>query len=238
MDCINGDTVLIARALRGDRDAVNILLENALPAIRGQCLLMMKHTADADDAVQETLIRVHAKLGQFNGVGSTRQETPAQFSTWVYRIAYSVCVNQLRRKGRRTHGGTMESYSDDHIGSASGVAELIDRDTVRLAVRAAFSNLSDNHRQILLMKYRDRMKYDQIMEVLEIPRGTVRSRLFQARRFLADRLSRVARELELTKRTVASRLDGDGHVDTEDVEPMDCLDWDDTFESLISMSEE
>jgi RNA polymerase sigma-70 factor (ECF subfamily) len=133
--------------------------------------------ADAADAAQEALISVVRGLPRFDGRSA--------FSTWLYRIAANACVDELRRRRRRPDPGLPEV---EH--APRGHAPLTDQSvTDRLDLDAALGRLPHDYRVAVVLRDQLGLDYAEIAAVLEIPVGTVRSRLSRGRSALADLLT-------------------------------------------------
>lgn len=172
---------LIAAAQAGDRRALDRLLREHQARIHAVCRRITGNDADALDATQDALIAVVRGLPRFDG--------RSRFSTWVYRIATNSCLDELRRRRRRPlvglpehEGVTLDLPSDR--GSA-----VDDRVADGLAVDDALATLPEEFRAAVVLRDICELDYAEIAEVLEIPAGTVRSRIARGRAHLIDQLA-------------------------------------------------
>ncbi|WP_421117985.1 RNA polymerase sigma factor [Aquihabitans daechungensis] len=172
---------LVAAARTGDRRALERLLRIHQPQVHAVCRRITGNDADALDATQEALIAIVRGLPRFDG--------RAKFSTWAYRIATNACLDELRRRKRRPVVGLPEYDGaaidlEDH--STPDPGETIgDRDEID----AALARLAPDFRVAVVLRDLCQLDYAEIAEVLEIPAGTVRSRIARGRGQLADLLS-------------------------------------------------
>ncbi len=171
---------LVRAAQQGDRAALERLLRASQPQIHAVCRRITGNDADALDATQEALIAVVRGLSRFDG--------RSKFSTWTYRIATNACLDELRRRTRRPLVGLPE-----HDGVAidlpdPGAADLADRVVDADAVATALAALPDDFRVAVVLRDQCQLDYAEIAEVLDIPPGTVRSRIARRRAQLADAL--------------------------------------------------
>jgi RNA polymerase sigma-70 factor (ECF subfamily) len=132
--------------------------------------------------VQDAFVQAYVKLGTFRGNSA--------FYTWLYRIAFNLAMSHARRRhktvsldGIKTLVG---SEPVDH--QPAPEARLEQNEQVEL-VHAALAELSTEYRTILVLREIDGCRYEEIAEILDLPVGTVRSRLFRARLALRDQLS-------------------------------------------------
>ena len=174
------EPALVAAAQRGERDALEQLLRKHQPGIYAVCRRITGNDADALDATQEALIAVVRGLPRFDGA--------SRVSTWVYRIATNACLDELRRRRRRPLvdlGGhdpeAVEPIAHQSPSLADGVSDRLDIDAALRALPADF-------RAAVVLRDLCRLDYAEIAEVLEIPAGTVRSRIARGRRRLGELL--------------------------------------------------
>lgn len=146
------------------------------------CRRLAGNDADALDASQEALIAITKGLTKFSG--------EAAFSTWSYRVAYNACLDELRRRGRRPtptlvdeHDGWADRQTDDRS------PDLADQVADRLRLDEALASLPDENKAPIVLRDQLGLDYQEIAEVLEIPPGTVRSRIARGRRRLATILT-------------------------------------------------
>ena len=171
---------LVASARAGDRRAIERLLRIHQPQIHAVCRRITGNDADALDATQEALIAVVRGLPRFDG--------RAKFSTWAYRVATNACLDELRRRKRRPlvglpeQDGTAVDLADPSLPDPGETVG--DRDEVD----AALAQLAPDFRAAVVLRDICQLDYAEIAEVLEIPAGTVRSRIARGRGQLADLL--------------------------------------------------
>lgn len=172
---------LVAAAQAGDRRALDRLLRDHQDRIHAVCRRITGNDADALDATQDALIAVVRGLPRFDG--------RSRFSTWAYRVATNACLDELRRRRRRPLVGLPEHDGEVlDIPDASGRA--VDADVAdRLLLDAALAQLPDDFRAAVVLRDLCQLDYAEIAEVLEIPAGTVRSRIARGRGHLADLLA-------------------------------------------------
>lgn len=168
------DAQLARAAARGDRRALDRLLERHVDRVHAICRRVLGDPEDALDATQEALIAIARRVGTFDG--------RAQFSTWVYRVAVNAALDEGRRRNRRPHALADDVELAAHEPALDGmVADRIDVDRALAGIAAEF-------RVAVALRDLAGLDYAQIAEVLGIPPGTVRSRIARGRAALAERL--------------------------------------------------
>ena len=168
---------LVRAAQDGDRDALERLLRLQHDRIWAVCRRILGSDADAADASQEAMIAVVRGLRRFDGRSS--------FSTWCYRVAVNASLDELRRRRRRPtlvdedHGTAVGDGADPTTPAFDG------RIGERLRLDHALAGLPEEFRVPVVLRDVCDLEYAEIADVLQIPPGTVRSRIARGRAALA-----------------------------------------------------
>jgi RNA polymerase sigma-70 factor (ECF subfamily) len=166
------DDELAAAAARGDQRALDTLLRRHASMIHAVCRRVLTNADDALDAAQNAMIAVARHINTF--------DRRARFSTWCYRIATNAALDEARRRARRPAPvDTLPEPRTDGVPVDDAVADRIDID-------AALALLSPDQRAAVALRDLLGLDYAEIAAVLEIPPGTVRSRIARGRAALAD----------------------------------------------------
>ncbi len=168
------DADLAAAAARGDRRALELLLERHTDRIHAICRRVLIDREDALDATQEALISIARHIHTFDG--------RAQFTTWCYRVAMNAALDEGRRRARRPRPTALDV---DAANAGPPIDTLV---ADRLDIEAALSTIPVEFRAAVSLRDLGNLDYAEIAEVLDIPPGTVRSRIARGRALLADRL--------------------------------------------------
>jgi RNA polymerase sigma-70 factor, ECF subfamily len=170
------DELLLARARKGDNDALDRLLRDNFDRIYAVCRRLAGNDADAADASQEAMIAIVRGIGRFDGRSS--------LTTWMYRVATNACLDELRRRGRRPVA-TADELLVTHVDDAPEVSSSI---SDRLTIDAALAELPEDFRAAVVLRDVLGHDYNHIAAVLGVPAGTVKSRIARGRAMLADQL--------------------------------------------------
>lgn len=175
------DRTLVAAAQAGDRAALDTLLGRHYDRIWAICRRIAGNDADAADATQEALLAIVRGLAKFDG--------RAAFSTWSYRVATNACLDELRRRKRRPTPELIDEH-DGFIDRAdeSPVPAFDDQVAVRDELETALAALPEEFRQPVILRDQIGLDYAEIAATLDIPPGTVRSRIARGRSKLAELL--------------------------------------------------
>ncbi len=179
---MSDDASLIAATLAGDSSAFGRLVQLYQDRLYNSLLRVLGSADDAADIVQDAFVQAYTKLESFRG-GSA-------FYTWLYRIAFNLAMSHMRRQHKESSLDLMKSLlgSEPTDGQPTAETGVIQQERAEL-VHSALAELSFEHRQILVLREIDGCHYDEIAEILDLPVGTVRSRLFRARLEMRDLLT-------------------------------------------------
>ncbi len=166
---------LIRQCIEGDHDAMGRLYEQCSSRVYA-LMIRLVGRQDADDAVQLAFMQIFRKLDRFSGQSS--------LETWVYRVATNEALQFLRRRKRHeVESRSLEPESKvDQSGLRLEDAEILD---------AGLAKLDPELRAVLTLKEVQELSYAEIAVIMNIPEGTVGSRLNRARRELRDHLERL-----------------------------------------------
>jgi RNA polymerase sigma-70 factor, ECF subfamily len=168
------DAELAAYAVNGDLDAFEILVRRHTGAVFAHALRFFGDASTADDVVQEVFIKVYRSLDTFN--------ERSRFSTWLYRITRNACIDQVRAGRRRPQP------VDPLDITATAPGDLSDQVALSASVETAMRALSPEDRDALSAVSIFGLSYAEAGELLGVPAGTVKSRVFRARRSLSATL--------------------------------------------------
>ena len=179
---------IVESVLGGDVNAFETLVLSYEKNVYNLALRMVKNPEDASDMAQEAFIRAYNSLASFRG--------ESKFSVWLYRIVSNVCLDFLRSRSRHptvslsVENDEGEETELDIPDESQSPEALLERRLTRDSVRRGLDALSEEYRQILLLREIQGLSYDEIAETLSMELGTVKSRIFRARKKLCDFLLR------------------------------------------------
>ena len=181
---VNNDTQLIAQTLAGESAAFGQLVLKYQDRLYNTVMHVSGNAEDARDVVQNAFVQAYLKLSTFKGNSA--------FYTWLYRIAFNEAISH-KRKQRSTLSveHARETSGIEPEDSEAGPHEILEEDERRRQVREAIGELNDEHRAVLVLREIDGCCYETIADILDLPIGTVRSRLHRARLQLKEQLREV-----------------------------------------------
>jgi RNA polymerase sigma-70 factor (ECF subfamily) len=172
---------LLEQSKRKDLDAFGRIVDAYQARVLGFARRMLRNEEDALDVTQEVFIRAFQNLSSFDGRASLR--------SWLFTIAHNLCVDRARRAGRQPLSYSLDSpiedeepieFSDDRWNPAS----LLTEGELTQMVETALDSMSVKLKTVLLLHDKEDMGYEEIAQTVNIPVGTVKSRLFLARAHL------------------------------------------------------
>lgn len=181
---------LVALAKEGDMDAFETLILRHEKIVYNIAFRMMDGGEDVKDMAQEVFLKVYRNLDRFDGKSA--------FSTWIYRIAVNTCIDEIRkRKGKQTY--SLDAELEDEDGNykkqfadegATPETEMLQKE-LRGEVLAALETLSPEHKAAVILRDIRGYSYEEIAEMIQLPLGTVKSRISRGRAQLKEEILKI-----------------------------------------------
>jgi RNA polymerase sigma-70 factor (ECF subfamily) len=181
------ERLLVARLRRKEPAAFELLVKTRKDRVYDFCVRMLGDREEAFDVTQDVFISIHAHLESFR--------SDATLSTWIFRIAKNHCLNRLKYLKRRGRGRSdelgevSEQAITDALGPPRQPDELMEVARQKALIHRAVSMLEEDQRMLVALRDIEGLSYEEIMEITELPEGTVKSRLHRAREKLAGILA-------------------------------------------------
>jgi len=178
------DRRLIEQCLGGRSEAFGELVYRYQARLYNAVIRVVDHVDDAADIVQDAFLNAYESLQSFKG--------DAEFFTWLYRIAFNTAIS-LKRKKRPVlslgASGNDGGLDPDDPSEYIQPGKALQRREEEALLQEAINRLSHEHREVLVLKDLEGLRYEDIAEILSVPIGTIRSRLHRARLELRELLS-------------------------------------------------
>ena len=181
---------LIAKAKQGDMQAFEELILKHEKIVYNVALRMMNHSEDAKDISQEVFLKAYRNIKNF--------DERSMFSTWLYRITTNTCIDEMRkRKGKQNY--SLEEELENEDGSmqrqiadeGDTPEESLMRGEEKGEILQALDTLSEEHRAAIILRDVKGLSYEEISEIIELPMGTVKSRISRARNQLKNEILKI-----------------------------------------------
>ncbi|WP_071396678.1 RNA polymerase sigma factor SigW [Bacillus tuaregi] len=179
----------VKQVLKGDRNAFGEIVEIYKDKVFQLSFRMLGNRHEAEDIAQEAFIRAYVNIQSYN--------INLKFSTWLYRIATNLCIDRIRKKKpdyyldaevAGTEGLTMYSQIPSKTRLPEDDVESLElQDTIQREI----SNLPEKYRTVIVLKYIEELSLNEISEILEMPLGTVKTRIHRGREALRKQLRHV-----------------------------------------------
>ena len=186
----NADTALIQRCQANDAAAFNEIVSRYKNRVHNYVCRMVGPGADAEDLTQETFVRAYMSIRSF--------QSRASLNTWLYRIATNICID-FTRKTSRVKAMTTSLLREDSEDEGEIEREFPDQrfdpqsyslnKELGAQLQSALQSLPEKLRTVVLLHDIEGLAYEEIAEIADCPLGTVKSRLFNARASLRERLT-------------------------------------------------
>lgn len=189
------DEELVRHYLAGDKRAFDVLIRRYQDRIFNFSLRFTANPSDAEDIVQETFLKAYRGIDRFRG--------DAKFSTWLFQIAKNLCINKFHRGRRRMEHRQVsihESEQDDRPllqleSDAASPQDMAISAETQSQLEAAIAELDPHYRAALILRDVEDLDYAEIAGILDVPVGTVKSRIHRARTELQKKLQTLLEDL-------------------------------------------
>jgi len=174
------ESILIQRTLAGDEEAFTRLVEAYQNSIYNLAYRMLGDAAEAEDAAQETFLRLYTRLGTY--------DPEKKFSSWVLSIASHYCIDRLRRR-KHTQVSLDDIVSWRWLPSRDVAPEeqaLMEEQ--KDEIRYLLDELPPHYRAVMILRYWHELSYDEIANTLDTTQSTIKSRLHRARKLMAEQV--------------------------------------------------
>lgn len=176
----------IKQVLKGDQDAYAEIVEIYKDRVYHICYRMLGNQHESEDIAQEAFLRAYVNIQRFN--------TNLKFSTWLYRIATNLCIDRIRKK-------KPDYYLDAEVAGTDGLnmysqipastklpEEDVEKMELQETIQMEISKLPEKYRSVIVLKYIEELSLNEISETLDLPLGTVKTRIHRGREALRKQL--------------------------------------------------
>lgn len=186
----SSDEAIVKRVQQGDVGAYNILVIKYQHKVAQIISKFVGNSADVNDVAQEAFIKAYKAINNFRGESS--------FYTWLYRIVVNAAKTYLESNSKRKNHIDVDSEEFQSIDSQGVLTsrespdKIIESQELQQVILSAMNELPEELRQAIMLREVEGMSYEDMADLLQIPIGTVRSRIFRARQFIEEKMSKFA----------------------------------------------
>ena len=177
----------IKQVLKGDQNAYADIVNLYQHKLYQICYRMLSNKQEAEDIAQEAFVRAYINLHSY--------DQKRKFSTWLYRIATNLCIDRIRKK-------KPDYYLDAQVPGTDGLdmysqiasdeklpEETVEQMELQERIQYEISRLPDKYRSVIVLKYIEELSLQEISEILDMPLGTVKTRIHRGREALRKQLN-------------------------------------------------
>lgn len=179
----------IKQVLNGNQDAYTEIVDLYQARLYQVCYRMLGNKHEAEDITQEAFLRAFINLHSF--------DQKRKFSTWIFRIATNLCIDRIRKKKPDYHldaqvPGTdgLDMYSQIAASEELPVEQL-EKMEMQERIQYEINRLPDKYRSVIVLKYMEELPLQEISEILDLPLGTVKTRIHRGREALRKQMSQL-----------------------------------------------
>lgn len=182
------DRHYIDRIMTGDTQAFAPLVDRYKNLVYTLALRMIKNTDEAEEAAQDTFVKVFRSMDKFKG--------ESKFSTWIYRVAYNTCLDRLKKHKIAPFAVAIDDYGTRQLAAVENVLDTLEEQERHLAVQDCLQQLPSEEAFLLTLYYFEELSLDEIAKIIGIKPNNVKVKLFRCRKRLGEIL-RVKLEPEI-----------------------------------------
>lgn len=171
------DQVYIDSILNGDANAFAVLVDRYKDLVYTLALRMMKHTEEAEEAAQDTFIKVYKSLDKFKG--------ESKLSTWIYRVAYNTCLDRLKKNKRQQYTVEINEYTEHQVKTLDNALDKIETKEREQTIQDCLALLPSEDSFLLTLYYFEELSLEEIGKIVDLKPNNVKVKLFRSRKKLA-----------------------------------------------------
>jgi RNA polymerase sigma-70 factor (ECF subfamily) len=184
---LDEDQALIKKTLKGEKKAFEALMRKYEKQIFSFVIRMVRNEEVAIDLTQDFFIKVFTVLEKYN--------FDYKFSTWAYRICYNMVIDHIRKNQAQVHSLDDDSISSKDMLSSENVTrddgfKNLSREETRIYIWKIVEHIPHKFRELILLRYIQDLKYDEIAEITALPVGTIKNRIFKAKEILKQEMEK------------------------------------------------
>ncbi|WP_370000368.1 RNA polymerase sigma factor [Winogradskyella sp.] len=173
----NDEDILIQSIKDGDTKAYAVLVDRYKDMVYTLAVRMIKNREEAEEVAQDTFIKVFKSLKKFKG--------DSKFSTWVYRIAYNTCLDNIKKNKKHLNNVAIDAYTFNKLDTIDNALDTIINEEKSTLIRNCIDKLPEDSSALLTLFYFEELSLEEISKVINIEANTVKVKLFRARKKLA-----------------------------------------------------
>lgn len=168
----------ITKILEGDSNAFAVLVDQYKDLVFSLSLKMLKNREEAEEAAQDTFVKVFKSLNNFKG--------DSKFSTWIYKVTYNTCLDQLKKNKRVQHTIPIDDFSQNQIQNLENVLDTIDERDRNKMIQDCIHLLPSEEAFLLILFYFEEQSLEEISKIIDCTSNNVKVKLYRSRKKIAS----------------------------------------------------
>lgn len=168
----------ITKILEGDSNAFAVLVDQYKDLVFSLSLKMLKNREEAEEAAQDTFVKVFKSLKNFKG--------DSKFSTWIYKVAYNTCLDQLKKNKRVQNTIPIDDFSENQIQNLENVLDAIDERDRNKMIQDCIHLLPSEEAFLLILFYFEEQSLEEISKIIDCTANNAKVKLYRSRKKIAS----------------------------------------------------
>lgn len=168
----------ITKIIEGDSNAFAVLVDQYKDLVFSLSLKMLKNREEAEEAAQDTFVKVFKSLNNFKG--------DSKFSTWIYKVAYNTCLDQLKKNKRVQDTILIDDFSEKQIENLENVLDAIDERDRNKMIQDCIHLLPSEEAFLLILFYFEEQSLEEISKIIDCTANNVKVKLYRSRKKIAS----------------------------------------------------
>ena len=168
----------ITKILEGDSNAFAVLVDQYKDLVFSLSLKMLKNREEAEEAAQDTFVKVFKSLNNFKG--------DSKFSTWIYKVTYNTCLDQLKKNKRVQDTIPIDDFSENQIQNLENVLDAIDERDRNEMIQDCIHLLPSEEAFLLILFYFEEQSLEEISKIIDCTANNVKVKLYRSRKKIAS----------------------------------------------------
>jgi RNA polymerase sigma-70 factor (ECF subfamily) len=169
---------IINQIIGGDTQAFSVLVDVYKDLVFTLAIRMLKNREEAEEVSQDTFIKIYKALPKFKG--------ESKLSTWIYKVAYNTCLDQIKKNNRRYDEVAIDSFSENQIKTLDNALDALEEKEQQKSIQECLQQLASKDSFLLTLFYFEELSLEEISKVVNMEANTVKVNIHRARKRLGN----------------------------------------------------
>lgn len=172
------ETAIINQIIEGNTQAFAVLVDHYKDLVFTLAIRMLKNREEAEEVSQDTFIKIYKALPKFKG--------ESKLSTWIYKVAYNTCLDQIKKNNRRYDEVAIDSFSENQIKTLDNALDALEEKEQQKTIQECLQQLASKDSFLLTLFYFEELSLEEISKVVNMEANTVKVNIHRARKRLGN----------------------------------------------------